>query len=131
MAVRRVDHKVQTINGKWLIVDSAGVNGCAQSINRGAVMGPAFRRDDNRLVRGRGRAATLPTKLLVASSVIAALLVLVGVLGLKFLGQANAARGTARHASAPVFDVQTLQTQANELRQLLAPAAGATRAPPP
>ena len=50
----------------------------------------AFVGMDNRLVRAvAGAPATVRTKLLVAFLGIAALLVLVGVLGLRFLGQAN------------------------------------------
>src|SRR5712691_10114711 len=88
-------------------------------------MAPAFVGMDNRLVRAvAGARATLRTKLLVAFLVIAALLVLVGVLGLNFLGQANARverLGTLQLRSSTY---QTLQTQANELRQLLALRGG-------
>ena len=75
---------------------------------------------DNRLVRAVARTpATVRTKLLVAFLVIALLLVLVGVLGLRFLGQANArveGLGTLQARSATY---ETLQTQANMLRNLL------------
>jgi signal transduction histidine kinase len=75
---------------------------------------------DNRLVRMVARTpATVRAKLLVAFLVIAMLLVLVGVLGLRFLGQANArveGLGTLQARSAAYG---TLQTQANMLRNLL------------
>ncbi len=65
------------------------------------------------------------TKLLVAFALIAALLVVVGVLGLRVLGQSNARveqLGTLqRHAAT----YQTIQTQAHLLRQLLAVRAAA------
>jgi len=74
----------------------------------------------NRLARGVARVpAKVRTKLLVAFLGIAALLVLVGVVGLRFLGQSNARvenLGTLQLRSATY---ETLQTQANILRQLL------------
>jgi signal transduction histidine kinase len=80
---------------------------------------------DNGLVRAVARApANVRTKLLVAFLGIAALLVLVGVLGLRFLGQANGRverLGTLQLRSSTYL---TLQTQANELRQLLALRGG-------
>ena len=76
---------------------------------------------DNRLVRAIASApATVRTKLLVAFLAIAMLLVLVGVVGLRFLGQSNArveGLGTLQLRSSTY---QTLQTQAEMLRQLLA-----------
>jgi signal transduction histidine kinase len=75
---------------------------------------------DNGLVRMVARTpATVRAKLLVAFLVIAMLLVLVGVLGLRFLGQANArveGLGTLQARSAAYG---TLQTQANMLRNLV------------
>jgi len=75
---------------------------------------------DTRLARGVARVpAKVRTKLLVAFLGIAALLVLVGVVGLRFLGQSNARvenLGTLQLRSATY---ETLQTQANILRQLL------------
>ena len=75
---------------------------------------------DNRLVRAVARApAKVRTKLLVAFLAIAALLVLVGVVGLRLLGQANARvenLGTLQLRSATY---QELQTQSGMLRQLL------------
>jgi signal transduction histidine kinase len=77
------------------------------------------------IVRSVARAPVdVRTKLLVAFLVIASLLVLVGVLGLRFLGQANARvqhLGTLQQRAATY---QTLQTQANQLRQLLALRSG-------
>ena len=66
-----------------------------------------------------GAPATVRTKLLVAFLVIAALLVLVGVLGLRVLGQANARverLGTLQLRSAPY---QALEAYATDLRQTL------------
>jgi signal transduction histidine kinase len=65
------------------------------------------------------------TKLLVSFALIAALLVVVGVLGLRVLGQSNARiehLGTLQHRVAAY---QSLQTQAQQLRQLLAVRAAA------
>jgi signal transduction histidine kinase len=75
---------------------------------------------DNRLVRAvAGAPATVRTKLLVAFFGIAVLLVLVAVLGLRFLGQANGrveGLGTLQLRSAAY---ENLQTEATELRALL------------
>ena len=75
---------------------------------------------DNRLVRVVARApAKVRTKLLVSFLVIAALLVLVGFLGLRFLGQANArVEGLGTLQTRSTVYVQ-LQTEATLLRQLL------------
>jgi signal transduction histidine kinase len=66
---------------------------------------------DNRLVRGVARApAKVRTKLLISFLVIVALLVLVGFLGLRFLGQANArveGLGTLQKRSAIYVQLQT------------------------
>jgi signal transduction histidine kinase len=68
---------------------------------------------DNRLVRVvAGAPATVRTKLLVAFLGIAALLVLVGVLGLRFLGQAN----------TRVAGLGTLQIRASQYEKLAANA---------
>jgi signal transduction histidine kinase len=81
---------------------------------------------DNRLVRAiAGAPATVRTKLLVAFLCIAALLVLVGVLGLRFLGQSNARVERLGQLQLRASTYQTLQTQANQLRQLLALRGGA------
>jgi signal transduction histidine kinase len=75
---------------------------------------------DNRIVRAvAGVPAKVRTKLLVSFLIIAALLVLVGVLGLRVLGQSNARvqrLGTLQLRSSAY---ETLQTQANELQQAL------------
>ena len=75
---------------------------------------------DNWLVRAVARVpANVRTKLLVAFLGIAALLVVVGVLGLRFLGQANARverLGTLQRRSAAY---NAIQTEATLLRQLL------------
>jgi signal transduction histidine kinase len=80
---------------------------------------------DNRLVRAVARApANVRTKLLVSFLIIAALLVLVGVLGLRFLAQANARverLGTLQLRSAAY---QNLQTDSNELLQQLGVRGG-------
>ena len=97
-----VDHNVQKINGKWLIVDSAAATDDAEPEAGRPMAQPEVRRSAARPSGRRspdetgscGAVARAPanvrTKLLVAFLVIAALLVLVGVLGLRFLGQANA-----------------------------------------
>ena len=76
---------------------------------------------DGWLVRAVGRApVTVRTKLLVAFAGIAALLVAVAVIGLRVLGQSNArvaALGTLQLRAATY---QGLQTQSQQLRQLLA-----------
>jgi hypothetical protein len=80
---------------------------------------------DNWLVRAVARVRTnLRTKLLVGFLGIAALLVFVGVLGLRFLGQSNARVERLGTLQQRVSQYQTLQTQANLLRQLLALRAG-------
>jgi len=89
---------------------------------------PAVRgQADNRLVRAVGRVPfTLRTKLLVAFAGIVALLVVVAVLGLRVLGQSNSrveSLGTLQRRAATY---QALQTQAQQLRELLSlRAAGA------
>ena len=72
------------------------------------------------------------TKLLVAFAVIAALLVAVGVLGLRVLGQSNARVESLGTLQLRAATYQSLQTQAQQLRQLLAVRAAAeTRASAP
>src|SRR5690242_3717390 len=84
----------------------------------------------NWLVRAVARVpAKVRTKLLVAFLGIAALLVVVGVVGLRFLGQANARverLGTLQRRSV-AYD--TLQTEATLLRQLLSYRAGGEPGP--
>src|SRR5439155_1376398 len=76
---------------------------------------------DNPLVRAVGRApVTVRTKLLVAFAVIAALLVAVAVLGLRVLGQSNARVESLGTLQRRAGTYQSLQTQAQQLRQLLA-----------
>ena len=85
---------------------------------------------DNWLVRAVARVpAKVRTKVLVAFLGIAALLVLVGVLGLRFLGQANGRverLGTLQERSA-AYD--TIQTEATLLRQLLGFRGGGESGP--
>ncbi len=68
--------------------------------------------------------ANLRTKLLMAFLVIAALLILVGILGLRVLGQSNARVERLGTLQLRASTYQTLQTQANQLRQLLALRSG-------
>ncbi|MFL5981948.1 MAG: ATP-binding protein [Gaiellaceae bacterium] len=81
----------------------------------------ALIRADNLLAHAVGRApVTVRTKLLIAFAGIAALLVVVALIGLRVLGQSNArveALGTLQRRAAAY---QSLQTQAQQLRQLLA-----------
>jgi hypothetical protein len=78
-------------------------------------------RADNPLVRAVGRVpVTVRTKLLVAFGGIAALLVVVGVLGLRVLGQSNARVTSLGTLQLRAATYQSLQTQAEQLRQLLA-----------
>src|SRR6478752_1087260 len=80
---------------------------------------------DNRLARAVARTPLrVRTKLLVAFLGIAALLVLVGVLGLRFLGQSNGRVERLGTLQLRASTYQTLQTEAKELRQLLALRAG-------
>jgi signal transduction histidine kinase len=77
-------------------------------------------RADNPLVRAVGRIpVTVRTKLLVALVVIAALLVALGVLGLRVLGQSNARVDSLGTLQLRAATYQNLQTQAQQLRQLL------------
>ena len=80
---------------------------------------------DNPLVRAVGRIPVkVRTKLLVALAVIAALLVAVGVLGLRVLGQSNARVDSLGTLQLRAATYQSLQTQAHQLRQLLAHRVG-------
>jgi signal transduction histidine kinase len=82
---------------------------------------------ENRLVRGvAGVPASVRTKLLLSFLVIAALLVLVCVLGLLVLGQANARVERLGELQLRSSQYQVLEAYANDLRQALgARAAGA------
>jgi len=75
---------------------------------------------ESRIARVVARApASVRTKLLVSFLVIAALLVLVAVLGLRVLGQANARVGRLGTLQARSAQYQTLSAYATELRQVL------------
>jgi signal transduction histidine kinase len=76
---------------------------------------------DNRVVRVvAGVRATVRTKLLVAFLGIAALLVLVGVLGLRVLGQANARVERLGTLQVRASQYRALEAVATDLRQALA-----------
>jgi signal transduction histidine kinase len=78
-------------------------------------------RADNPVVRAVGRVPVkVRTKLLAAFAIIAALLVAVGVLGLRVLGQSNARIESLGTLQLRAATYQSLQTQAQQLRQLLA-----------
>jgi signal transduction histidine kinase len=88
---------------------------------RPAARAPLLGRADNRLVRAVGRVPVkVRTKLLVAFAVIAALLVAVGFLGLRVLGQSNSRVESLGTLQLRAATYQSLQTQADQLRQLLA-----------
>jgi signal transduction histidine kinase len=75
----------------------------------------------NPLIRVVGRAPVgIRPKLLAAFAVIVALLVVIAVLGLRVLGQSNARVETLGTLQLRAATYQTLQTQAEQLRQLLA-----------
>jgi signal transduction histidine kinase len=79
-----------------------------------------LRRADNPLVRAVGRApVTVRTKLLVAFAGIAVMLVVVALLGLRVLGQSNARVESLGTLQLRAAAYQALQTQAQQLRQLL------------
>jgi signal transduction histidine kinase len=82
--------------------------------------GAILSRVDNPLARAVGRVPVkVQTKLLVSFASIAVLLVAVAVLGFRVLGQSNSrveSLGTLQHRAATY---QILQTQAQQLRQLL------------
>src|SRR5919201_2735243 len=76
---------------------------------------------DGWLVRAIGRApVTVRTKLLVAFAGISALLVVVAVLGLRVLGQSNARISSLGTLQLRAATYEGLQTQSQQLRQLLA-----------
>src|SRR5205823_4722385 len=78
-------------------------------------------RADNPVVRAVGRLpVTVRTKLLVAFTGIAVLLVAVAVLGLRVLGQSNARVESLGTLQLRAATYQSLQTQVQQLRQLLA-----------
>ena len=71
-----------------------------------------------------GAPVKVRTKLLVAFAVIAALLVVVAVLGLRVLGQSNARIESLGKLQQRAAAYQSLQAQAQQLRQLLAIRVG-------
>ncbi len=74
----------------------------------------------NPLARAVGRVPVkLRTKLVASFAVIAALLVVVAVLGLRVLGQANARVESLGTLQLRAATYQSLQTQAHQLRQLI------------
>jgi signal transduction histidine kinase len=80
---------------------------------------------DNPLVRAVGRVPVkVRTKMLVAFAGIAALLIVVAVLGLRVLGQANTRVVSLGTLQLRAATYQSLQTQAQQLRQLLALRVG-------
>ncbi len=80
---------------------------------------------DNPLVRAVGRVPVkVRTKMLVAFAGITALLIVVAVLGLRVLGQANARVESLGTLQLRAATYQSLQTQAQQLRQLLALRVG-------
>jgi signal transduction histidine kinase len=82
-------------------------------------------RADNPLVRVVGRLPVkVRTKLLVSFAVIAALLVAVAVIGFRGLGQSNARVESLGTLQLRAATYQSLQTQAQQLRQLLALRVG-------
>jgi signal transduction histidine kinase len=86
-------------------------------------------RDGNPLALAVGRApARVRTKLLVALLGIAALLVLVSVLGLRVLGQSNSRAEELGSLQERVAAYQQLETQAIQTRELLALCAGGSDA---
>jgi signal transduction histidine kinase len=81
----------------------------------------ASSRAENPLVRAVGRVPVkVRTKLLVAFAGIAALLVVVAALGLRVLGQSNARVTSLGTLQLRAATYQSLQTQSQQLRQLLA-----------
>jgi len=93
------------------------------ALSRPPVAPPATRlsRADNPLVRAVGRVPVkVRTKLLVAFAVIVALLIAVAVLGLRVLGQSNSRVESLGTLQLRAATYQGLQTQAAQLRQLLA-----------
>jgi signal transduction histidine kinase len=78
-----------------------------------------------RLVGAIGRIpAKVRTKLVVAFLAIAALLVVVGVLGLRVLGQSNSRAESLRTLQVRAAAYRELETEATQLRQLLGLCAG-------
>ena len=126
-----VTHTLQKVNGQWLITNSAGSTATLSPSSRMArpevpEAPPSRRRRaalggmKDRLVRLVARApATLRTKLLVAFLAIAGLLVLVSVLGLQVLGQANARVERLDTLQLRSAAYQALEAHAGDLQQTL------------
>jgi cytochrome c-type biogenesis protein CcmH/NrfG len=80
---------------------------------------------DNPLVRAVGRIpARVRTKLVVAFLAVAALLVVMALLGLRVLGQSNSRAESLRTLQVRAASYQELETAATQLRQLLGLCAG-------
>ena len=139
LAVAGVTHNLQKVNGQWLITTQQGRPPRSARNRRMAqpdvLAAPPTRRGwaalgatRNRLVRLVARVpAKVRTKLLVAFLAIAALLVLVGVLGLQVLGQANArVEGWARSSS--VRRSTKRSSACHDLKQTLGVRAAGTPA---
>ena len=93
----------------------------------GAKRRPLASGAENPLVRAVGRVpATVRTKLLVAFVAIAALLVVVGVLGLVALGRSNARVERLGALQERAADAERLQTDITQLRSLLGTRADFT-----
>jgi signal transduction histidine kinase len=86
---------------------------------------PRRSRADNPLARAVARLpVTVRTKVLVALSVFVVLVVAVAVLGLRVLGQSNARGASGRTLQLRAATYEGLETQAHQLRQLLALRVG-------
>jgi signal transduction histidine kinase len=80
---------------------------------------------DNPLTRAVGRLpATVRTKLVLAFLAIALLLVAVALLGLRVLGQSNSRAESLRALQVRAAAYQELETDSNQMRQLLGLCAG-------
>jgi signal transduction histidine kinase len=92
---------------------------------RGGRLGRLFSRADNPLVRSVARLpAKLRTKLLLAFLAIAALLVLVALLGLRVLGQSNTSAERLGRLQPRVAGYQQLEDYATAVRNALGICAG-------
>ena len=113
--VRSADRRSSRTTGE-LMAQPGGARGAAR---RPAVGGARRLGQPPRARASRVRRRTCARSCSSRSSAIAALLVLVGVLGLRFLGQANARVERLGDAAARSSTYDALQTQASMLRQLL------------
>ena len=138
---RRRRPQVQKINGKWLIANSAGVDracsagsgrrdGATRSARSAAPLGEGGRRSrgmKNASSAGRPRAREVAHEAARRVPRIAALLVLVGVLGLRSSASRTRA-STPRHAAAAVgHATRRSRRTPNDLQQLLAFGRGHAR----